>query len=228
MKKVIILEELLEALEREQSFLNRTEIEVLPASSNRIALYMHEAQNADLIITNIDSDAMSAEELCTTIRKDPELRKVSIIVVSLGRESDMERMEKCRANAFLTAPINPVMLLGNVRKLLDVPTRLDYRAPVSVKIEGESGDEPFLGYSENISASGMLISTDKPLKKGEIIQCSFFLPTSARIHSEAVVVRALEKPTEYDPFRYGVHFSLLDEKLRMAIDDFVRDYLRKE
>jgi DNA-binding response OmpR family regulator len=222
MKKIIITEDIMDILVREQSFLQRSDIELLFAATNRLALYMHEAERADLIIVNLDSEDITAEELCSAIRRDPELRNVSIVVVSRGGDEDVERMKRCRANAFIHMPINPIILLGHARRLVDVPSRMDYRVPVSVKVEAEADGNAFLGHSENISASGILLGTDKPLGKGGIIQCSFFLPDTERIHARGKVIRQIKKETEFDPFRYGVQFSDLSDELRRTIAAFVQ------
>jgi DNA-binding response OmpR family regulator len=221
MKKIIITEDIMDVLVRDQSFLQRSDIELLFAATNRLALYMHEAERADLIIANLDSEDITAEELCAAIRDNAELKKVSIIIVSRGGDDDMARIRRCRANAFIHAPVNPIILLGHARQLMDVPARMEYRVPVSLKVEGEVNGSAFLGHSENVSASGILLSSDKPLEPGDAIQCSFFLPNSARINSKGRVIRQVSRVSDLDPLRYGVQFAHLPEELRQAIAEFV-------
>ena len=103
MKKIIIAEDIKAILEKEQSFLNRADIRTLTVSANEQALALHRAETADLIIVNLDSPQMSGEMLCSLIRDDKELCKVSIIIICSNTESDAKRCSLCRANAFITA-----------------------------------------------------------------------------------------------------------------------------
>jgi c-di-GMP-binding flagellar brake protein YcgR len=95
------------------------------------------------------------------------------------------------------------------------------RVPLSIKIHVTSKGIPFIGYGENISVSGMLLHSETFLSEGDTIACSFYLPDSTHINTNAQVIRLLEKMTEHDTNGYGIRFIDLGAHYRSAIERFV-------
>ncbi len=226
MKRVIIAEDIKAILEKEQSFLNRADIRTFTVSANEQALALHRAEKADLIIVNLDSPQMSGEMLCSLIRDDKELCKVSIIIACSNTESDAKRCLQCRANAFITSPPDNAILLQEMHQLLYVAPRKSLRVPLSIKIHVISKGTPFMAYAENISVSGMLLHSEALLFGGDTITCSFYLPDSTHITINAEVIRVLEKETEHDTNYYGVRFIDLRIDFSSAIEAFVEKECR--
>jgi CheY-like chemotaxis protein len=223
MKKILISSDVIPITEKAQSFLGRSDVRVFTANTNREALDIHRAENMDLIITNLDMPGLSGEEFCSAIREDEELCKVSIIIICSNCNPDIERCSRCRANVFIRRPVKPQALLGKARQLLNIATRMFYRVPVGLKVQGEHEEGPFLGHSENISRSGMLIEADKELAKGDIILCSFFLSDTTRIVTDAEIVRVIDTISDHDVNLFGIRFTDLAADLASAIDDFVEE-----
>jgi len=228
MKKIIIANDIRSLLEKERSFLNRSSVRVFAVNSNEDALDIHKTEKADLIVTNLDMLDMSGEMFCSIIRKNKELCKVSIIVICPSDKADIERISQCRANAFITMPVTPSILLEKSHQLLNIPKREYYRSPISIKVDGRYESKPFLCYSENISASGMLFITDRILLKDDTILCSFILPDSTHIITDAEVIRVDKKITEFDANQYGIKFLNLAAESRSAIEAFIRKNYRKK
>lgn len=227
MKKVILAEDIKAILEKEQSFLNRSDITIFTVSTNEQALSVHRAEKADLIIANLDTPGMSGEMLFSLIREDNELCDVSLIIVCTDG-SELKRCLKCRANAFVTAPLNNAVLLQEAHQLLHIAPRKSFRVPLSIKISGTSNDVLFTAFGEDISVSGMLLHSDTLLCEGDTITCSFYLPDSTHITSDAEVVRVLEKGTEHDTNCYGVKFIDLSNDFSSAIEAFVENERREQ
>ena len=55
MKKVIVTEDIIRILKKEQSFLDRSGFMLLPAGSNEDVLAVHKKEKADLIVASLDS-----------------------------------------------------------------------------------------------------------------------------------------------------------------------------
>lgn len=221
MKKIIIAEEIKAILEKEQCFLNRSDIRIFTITDNEEALALHRAEKANLIIAKIDTPKMSGETLTSLIREDNELRKVSIIILCSNTKSDAKRCLQCRANAFITSPINNAILLQEMHQLLHVAPRKSLRVPLSIKIHVTSKGTPFIGYAENISVSGMLLHSETLLFEGDSIRCSFYLPDSTHITTNAEVIRMLEKATEHDTNGYAIEFIGLSANFNAAIEAFI-------
>lgn len=222
MKKVIIVEDIKALIEKEKSFFNRTGFKIYVASTNAEALALHKAEKADLIISKLDMPDMSGEMLCSLIRDNDELRNVSIIVVCSGTKSEIERCLQCKANAYISSPVNIRVLLQEAQKLLHIAPRISLRIPISVKLNGAKREKIFNGSIENMSTSGMLFESDFILFEGDIIKCSFSLPDAINVSAIAEIVRVVEKENEDDTNRYGIKFTKLSTDTLSAIEKFIK------
>jgi CheY-like chemotaxis protein len=220
MKKILIVDDLHASIEKEKSILNRSDFVIFTTTSSRKALELHRSEKMDLIILDLDMPEMNGDELCSLIRRDPLMQQVSAIIVGSTSESDINRFKRCQANAYITKPIRPLQLLEMVSQLLDIQERKSYRVLLKVTVNGKSPTETFFCSSQNISASGILIETDKVLQKGDSISCSFFLPGAERISADAEVMRIATNGT--GPFHYGARFINLRSQYRTSIDLFIK------
>ena len=226
-KKILVVQDIKSIILKGESFFNRENIQILTSSSNEEALSIHKDDQVDLIITNIDSPQMDGKTLCSLIRDDVFLRKVSIIIVYPDIKPYNDMLSQCRANAFIREPINLSLLSATAHQLLNIAQRESLRAPVAVKVQGKYRGEPFLCISENISATGMLFQTDKIIHKGDAITCSFFLPNSVHILVEAEILRVVKKKSEFDTHHYGIKFSNLKSKDRAEIETYTKEEMRR-
>ncbi len=221
MKKILIAESLRSSLEKEKNFLNRADVKMFFAATNSDMLAVHSAEKVNLIITQSSMDGMPTEQLFSEIRTSDALRKVSVIIVCSDMPGEKERAEQCSPNVILTQPLDTQELLKKAQHLLDVPWRESYRVLLSVNIEGNSRDKAFFCRSENISATGLLLETDKSFKEGDRIICSFFLPESKQITAAGEVVRVMKQAAKTAMKQYGVKFDRLLPDAKAAIENFV-------
>ena len=222
MQKIIITQDIKALLDREDNFLNRVDVKIFPVVSNEEALDIHRAEKADVIIANLDSQALSGELFCSTIRDNEDLCRVSLIIMHSGATSEIQRVFRCRANAFMKKSTDPAIIIEKARQLMSIPGREAYRSPIGIMVNCDNRRDPALGYSENISVTGMLFDSEKSFSKGEIISCWFVLPDSTHVRTVAEIVRISNRVTEHDTNRYGVRFVGLDPAFRTAISDYVR------
>ncbi|HAM52949.1 MAG TPA: hypothetical protein DCP92_20460 [Nitrospiraceae bacterium] len=222
MKKLILAEDLQTIIDKDKSFLNRSDINIFTASTNEKALALHKAKKADLIIAKLDTPDMSGETLCSLIREDHVLRNVSLIIVAPETEAARERCIQCRANAFVASPINSAILLQEAYQLLHIAPRTSGRVPITVKLHGTSKKTSFIGSTDDISTSGMLFQSAAVFFEGDTVKCSFSLLGSTYITAEAEIVRVLAKENGHDTNRYGVKFIDLHTTAFSAIEAFVR------
>ncbi len=221
MKKIIIDKKINKELEKEQSFLDREDIKKYISLSNKHVLLIHKTEKADLIVTYLDSKSMSGETLCSLIRNDKELNKVSIIILCSNTKLHRQRCLKCQANTFLTYPINSAILLQEMHQLLNIAQRKSCRIPVKLKIEGNFRRKSIIAYTENISTSGMLINTKALLSEGDLILCNLSIPESRKISVEAEIVRTLEKKENEEMNYYGIKFTDISNEDADIIEKFL-------
>ena len=221
--KIIINRNIKGLFDQKETFLNRADIRIFTVGSNEEALDIHRAEKADLIIANLDAPSLNGELLCSTIRESEELCKVSLIIMHPGSASDFIRIAECRANAFIEQSADPAVILDKMHQLIHIPVRETYRAPIGIRVHCEhTGISPSLGYTENISITGLLLDAENRFPKGEMIWCWFVLPDSTHVRTNAEIVRVVDKASEHDTNQYGIRFIDLADEYRTSIDAYVR------
>ena len=227
MQKIIITQDIKALLDREDNFLSRADLKIFPVASNEEALDLHRSEKADVIIAELDSQALSGELFCSAIRDNEELCRVSLIIMHSGATSEIQRVSGCRANAFMEKSTAPAIIIEKARQLMSIPGREAYRAPIGIIVNCDNVRQPALGYSENISVTGMLFDSEKSFSKREIISCWFVLPDSTHVKTVAEIVRISNRVTEHDTNQYGISYLRLDPAFRTAISDYVRKRQRR-
>jgi len=227
MKKVLLAPDIITLLVQQQSFLNRSDLRVFTAETNEEALDIHREEKVNLIINHFTAQEMSTERFCSVVREDKDLSRVSVIIICSKIRADIEASERCKANAIMTRPMDPAILLEKAHQLLDISSRASFRILLNVSVDGTIGNTSFFCRSENISASGMLIETDQLLAKGDIIACSFFLPAGMRIQTTAEVMRNIRQGYGSGPHQYGIRFTRLTAEAKRALADFVETRSRQ-
>ena len=80
------------------------------------------------------------------------------------------------------------------------------RIPIRVQMEGRKNGDIFSGTSVNVSETGILIETNKPLALGEEITVHLILPSDEEIVGKGTVVR--QEEWGLDKFGYAVRWEL--------------------
>lgn len=219
MQKILIASSSNNFLDRNVKLLSSEDVLIYTATTGMEALRIHQQERCDLIIAELHISGMGGDELCSFIRKDNDLRAVSVILTCHGTPGELNRVARCGANAWVIKPVRPEKLLENVTKLLKISKRILYRVPLKAKALGTKGDEPFFCTMRNVSASGMLIETEQLLVQGDQITCLFSLPASREIVAAGEAVRSLHMPDGL--YQYGVQFIDLSPEFSEEIEKFV-------
>jgi CheY-like chemotaxis protein len=222
MKKVLIAKDIHAILEQDDTFLNRTDILVLVAATNDEALKIHRSERVHLIMTQLDMPGMSCEQFCSAIRDDEDLRTVSMLMVCPNTPAAIERSRQCRANAVLLHPVHPLVLAVKAQQLLDIAARETIRVLLRANVDGSVGGEVFYCRSRNISATGMLVESDKPLADGARLSCLFYLPDATKIQTSCKIVRTIEPDPGDEDFKYGLMFTEIAPETKKLLLNFVQ------
>lgn len=112
--------------------------EVLAAKDGLEAFNLAEAENPDLIISDISMPIMDGFELCEKIRQSAKLAfKPVILLTALSDISDIIRGLNCGADNYLTKPYDPPLLLERVAEALkSVTSTPDQTLEIQVNILG--------------------------------------------------------------------------------------------
>lgn len=220
MKKVLLVNSTRHFFEAGKSLLDRSDFQVFQAPTADQALRLHRQEQVNLIVSDLVLPETGGDVLCTRVRQIAESRDVSIILICHNNPEEQARAARSSANVCLFRPFPAKVLLDHVEKLLAVSVRKGYRVLLRAKVQGAQDDAVFFCTSRNISSTGILIEADRALNNGELINCSFYLPGSARITTNGEVVRkvAVDGKTAY-----GVRFSGISTEHQQAIDSFIAE-----
>jgi uncharacterized protein (TIGR02266 family) len=123
---------------------------------------------------------------------------------------------------------SPIKSLKNVRAQSRPWRSRDSRywlpSPLLVlEVRGQGYERVFIGYAENLSVGGLMLSTPKQLKAGDRFPVEFVLPdrkTSVKCTCEVVWKRRGRSGAP--PGGVGLRFVGIDESARKVLDQWVR------
>ncbi len=222
MKKVLLTNEVKNLFTGKSSFLDRTDIEVFTAATNAEVLKIHRDEGVSLIVTHMDTPGINSEVLFDTIRKSRALQNVSTIIICNDTLTQRERSKMCQTNAVFTMPVDIRLLHIKIQELLNIALRMSYRVSLAVAIQGKFKDKPLPFWTEDISASGMLIRTEEPLSKGDGVFFSFFLPDGKHVSGYGEIKRVVQPADKNGPRLYGIRFTNIEPVVQAAIDSVVK------
>ena len=93
---------------------------VLEADTGAAAVTAATTQPVDLVVLDIDLPDLDGYEVCRQIRATPESSTVRVVYLSATFVDDSHRVEgfEAGADAFLTHPVEPMVLVATIRSLL--------------------------------------------------------------------------------------------------------------
>ena len=106
MRKILIVDDLKPFIEEEKNILSRSDVHIFTATSGSEALSIHKNVKVDLMVVDLDMPSMTGDELCSLVRKDPDLKFVSILMVTRPRETDIARCKNAARMIILQNPLN--------------------------------------------------------------------------------------------------------------------------
>jgi two-component system alkaline phosphatase synthesis response regulator PhoP len=104
-----------------EAYLADVECVTAIASDGQQAMEQAASFKPDLILLDIMMPKLNGFEVCEKIRKDPQLSKIMILMVTaLNELGDIERAVNAGTNDFLAKPVNRVELLKRVENMLEL------------------------------------------------------------------------------------------------------------
>ncbi len=218
MKKIIIARSIMHAIGGHDTVFGRRTITTYTARTSEEILNIQGVRKADLIITEATLPLMGGAKLCEVIRNNAGLKNVSIIMTCDGTEESVAQCREARANAVIPNPVEPVQLFSKISELIMIPQRKELRMALRGAVKGTGENASFLGILHNISISGILVETDRVLKREER-----FTGTITVGHREVVVeCEVIRASKSAGKNQYGVKFLNLDIKSLVLIEQLVK------
>ena len=103
-----------------KTMLTRTNVRILTATNGEEALEIVRSSRPDLLLLDIQMPVMDGWEVLKTIKSDPDLKSIVVIIVSAYTTSeDIDKSIKLGASGFIKKPVIMDILLASVTSELD-------------------------------------------------------------------------------------------------------------
>jgi DNA-binding response OmpR family regulator len=118
-KKILVVEDDPTSLRFLELILNKEGYQVITASNGLEGLRKARQESPDLLILDVMLPGFDGFEICHRLRSEPEMAKLPILMLSAKwQESDRDAASRVGANAFLSKPVDRIVLLSKVTELL--------------------------------------------------------------------------------------------------------------
>jgi DNA-binding response OmpR family regulator len=99
--------------------LNKEGYQVMTASNGLEGLRKAKQESPDLLILDVMLPGFDGFEICHRLRIEPNTAELPILMLSAkGQESDQNTAARVGANAFLSKPVDRIVLLNKVTEFL--------------------------------------------------------------------------------------------------------------
>ena len=117
--KLLIVDDEKDLVETLTFRLEANDYEVIKAFDGQDRLDKAKKEKPDLIILDLMLPKMDGYKVCGLLKADARYSKVPIILFTArAQESDKKMGEDVGANAYITKPFEPQVLLGKIKELL--------------------------------------------------------------------------------------------------------------
>lgn len=119
--KILVIDDVESITMKVKIILERNGYEVITANDGQQGLEKAKSEQPDLIILDLMLPRVNGYKVCALLKRDSKYSKIPIILFTAKtREEDMKLGEEVGADAYLTKPFDPELLLSKVGELVKV------------------------------------------------------------------------------------------------------------
>lgn len=201
-KKILLVDDSNFFLEVEKDIFSRADCEIFTAKSGKEALKLVKSQQPDMVLMDLYMHDMKGDECCASIKADPELRAIPVIIVthSISPE-DKSLCLKAGCDDYIVKPVNKSSILGRVEKFIDINVVGGHeKAPISAEVTYVVDNYPHKGYAYVISEDDMYMKGDHLSPVGTTVNIIFSIAgIGENIAAECEVVWTTEGRDDLHP-----------------------------
>lgn len=119
-KKILLVEDEIDLVDMLRLRLEESDYDVLTAHDGEQGFERARTDRPDLIILDLMLPKMDGYKICGLLKKDARYAKTPIIIFSArAQESDIQLGREMGADAYVTKPFDPEVLMDQVQKLIN-------------------------------------------------------------------------------------------------------------
>jgi len=120
MTKILVVDDENQMVLMVQMRLEAAGYEVITAYDGEEGLEKAKNENPDVIILDIMMPKMDGYQVCSHLKSDEQYQQIPIIILSAKtQKSDIEKSLEAGADAHVTKPFDPPVLLAKIKEVLD-------------------------------------------------------------------------------------------------------------
>ena len=118
-KRILVVDDEPELVDMITLRLEANDYKVLQAHDGQEGLEMAKKEKPALIILDLMMPKMDGYKVCGFLKRDARYAKIPIILLTArAQEEDMSLGEELGADAYITKPFDPEVLLGKIKELM--------------------------------------------------------------------------------------------------------------
>ena len=221
--RILLVDDVRRYVELLKNYLRRTSCRIITASRGEEALAACRREKPDLVFLDASIDDPGGIELCRTLKSDPMLRAIPVVLVA-----SREMIERCReagCDDILLKPVAQEEFLARVRRFVELREREEGRIPTSLRLRYRSRSGEVTAYTKDLSPHGTFIKTSDPLAVGARLKVTLHLSKKgAPITLDAEVMRVVRPAAgSYLLPGMGVRFLEVTPEERRALEGFINE-----
>jgi len=183
-KKILLVDDVRISIEMGKMALSISGAKVLTACNGREALEIIKKERPDLVLCDVYMPEMNGDELCKTIKSDPSLKNIPVILFSSYSDDKdtIARYFRSGCDDILVKPYQKQELLNMIRKHVNLITREHKRKPVDIEVDCHRAEvdyhtskETVSGRVVDMSIGGMLVKGKKTFPLDTYIEFTVFI-----------------------------------------------------
>ncbi|HET9481445.1 MAG TPA: response regulator, partial [Candidatus Polarisedimenticolia bacterium] len=192
MYKILLADDVKLTLASEKSYLEARNLRVFATTSPHEALDLASVVQPDLVVLDYEMPDRTGAEVCHDLKSNPQTAHIPVLILSIrDDEQILDAVNRSGASGFIRKADGREALLEGVASILGIPRRRHVRVPCRFTVGIAAGGREFSGQVENISESGMFLTTTRHFSTGMALRLSFALPhVDQPIHMLGEIVRS--------------------------------------
>lgn len=184
---------------------------------------MLQKETVDVIVINFDYSEIDAPSMCEHFKKQSSTAEIPIVFTSVQPLPKRVTAREHGPDLFIETPVPREFFIEQVRNLLEEKTRGTERVVHEGHVSFDFQGKTFECSIQDVSKSGILLTTDMTIEAGTKLSLSFSLPGYKKpIKVEGEVVRRINADTRKNtPAGLGIRFEDFNGDSQKRLEKYI-------
>lgn len=226
MSKILLADSVHARPEIAHSFLARHGCEIMTVDELGGVLHAVREERPDLVVLEAGTRSLDVLAVCREIKSDELLAGVRVVFL-VASTMDEKACRAAGADDVAQTPLTPMRLLELARRQLGIRERRAERVAAVLRVDFTRNGEAGSGFTKDLSANGLFLTTRKRLQPGDRLELVFRLKGASgepTIETTGVVARVELYSEPSEVVGAGVELTGLSPRGHIELGKYVRDH----